>query len=330
MVTWVLVVTGLCVAAIGYMARGALGFQASAQVTARQNMRNIVAVQRGGALLENEQTVPDKSDSSLQLDPDQADFQPVKIAENRITFQKKLKYAQLSAIPPYAFALAQIAISITAFLLARSVFGTVLQLISLSSGPLLVGWFVESKMNNRFKRFDSDYPQFLLSFVGMLKIGLNPVQALEAAAGSLDERSLVREEIELMLERLKLGVSEERSIGSFGEDVNHPEIELFVQSLILSRRVGGNLSETVDRLSRQVRKRQHFRQSAQAAVGLQRGSIMFILAILVGLEGYLYIVWPECVITTWTDPGATKVAQVGLAMILIGLYWVRQVTKIRV
>jgi tight adherence protein B len=193
-----------------------------------------------------------------------------------------------------------------------------------------VGWFVETRMKKRFNRFDADYPQFLLSFVGMLKIGLNPIQALEAASGSLDERSLVRVEVELMLERLKLGVSEERSIGSFGEDVNHPEIELFVQSLILSRRVGGNLSETVDRLSRQVRKRQHFRQSAEAAVGLQRGSIIFILAILVGLEGYLYLVWPECVITTWTDPGATKVAQVGLTMILIGLYWVRQVTKIRV
>jgi Flp pilus assembly protein TadB len=103
-----------------------------------------------------------------------------------------------------------------------------------------------------------------------------------------------------------------------------------VQALLLSRRVGGNLSETVDRLARQVRKRQHFRASAQAAVGLQRGSILFILGILVSLEAYLYLAWPECVIITWTDPSASKVAQGGLAMILLGMYWVLQVTKIRV
>jgi hypothetical protein len=36
------------------------------------------------------------------------------------------------------------------------------------------------------------------------------------------------------------------------------------------------------------------------------------------------------VITTWTDPSASKGAQFGLAMILTGLYWVVQVTKIRV
>jgi tight adherence protein B len=222
------------------------------------------------------------------------------------------------------------AISVTAFLLARQWFFLLLQLMALTTGPLIVNAFINYRINSRFKRFDRDFPQFLLSFVGMLKTGLNPMQALEACAINLEDASLVRQEVELMLERLRLGVSEERSIGSFGEDINHSEIELFVQSLLLSRRVGGNLSETVDRLARQVRKRQHFRGSAQAAVGLQRGSILFILGILVSLEFYLYLAWPECVIVTWTDPTAAGVAQGGLTMIMIGMYWVIQVTKIRV
>ena len=202
MVMWVLAATFLCVALIGYMARGVLGLQSSSQVSARQNIRTIVAVQRGATSSAEQELFLERASPSIQLDPDQADIQPVKIAENRISFQKKLKYAQLSTIPPYAFAVAQIVVSVAAFLLARSVFGTVLQLLALTSGPLLIGWFVEMRMKNRFQQFDRDYPQFLLSFVGMLKIGLNPVQALEAAAGALDERSLVRAEVELMLERL--------------------------------------------------------------------------------------------------------------------------------
>jgi tight adherence protein B len=140
----------------------------------------------------------------------------------------------------------------------------------------------------------------------------------------------VKQEVELMLERLRLGVAEERSIGSFGEDINHPEIELFVQALLLGRSVGGSLSDTLDRLAKQVRKRQYFRKSAAAAVGLQRGSIWFILAVLGGLELYLYLQWPETVILTWTNPMGRQVGQAGLIGIIIGLWWVRKVTEIKV
>jgi tight adherence protein B len=252
------------------------------------------------------------------------------VSDTRLTLRKRLKYAQLSQIPPYAFAAAQVVISLVSTAIARQFFDLPLQLISLVVGPLLVNSLLNLKVDSRFKRFDADYPQFLLSLVGLLKTGMNPLQALEAAAEALEPDALVRVEVEIMLERLKLGVSEERSIGSFGEDIYHPEIELFVQALILSRRVGGNLSDTLDRLAKQVRKRQYFRNSAKAAVGLQRGSIWFILAILMALEGYLYFQWPECVIKTWTDPKGRTVGQVGLIGILLGLWWVHQVTKIKV
>jgi tight adherence protein B len=226
--------------------------------------------------------------------------------------------------------LAQILISLAAFLVTRQYFDTVLQFMSLLTGPLFMNWLLTMKMERRSNAFDADYPQFLLSLAGLLKTGLNPIQGLQAAAEGLEESSLVRSEVQLMLERLKLGVPEERSVGSFGEDVYHPEIELFVQALILSRRVGGNLSDTLDRLSKQVRKRQYFRKSAVAAVGLQRGSIWFILFILASLEIYLFFSWRECVVVPWTHPIGRPVCQAGLIGIILGLFWVRQVTKIKV
>ena len=253
-----------------------------------------------------------------------------KISDTRLTLRKRLKYAQLSHIPPYAFALAQVVVSLVSIAIVRQFFDLPLQLMSLAVGPLLMNWLLNAKVDSRFMKFDADYPSFLLSLVGLLKTGMNPVQALGAAAEALEPDALVKVEVELMLERLKLGVSEERSIGSFGEDIYHPEIELFVQALILSRRVGGNLSETLDRLAKQVRKRQYFRSSANAAVGLQRGSIWFILAVLMGLEAYLYLQWPECITLTWTHPLGRKAGQAGLIGIILGLWWVRQVTKLKV
>lgn len=327
---WAIVAALLGLGAVAYMARGALGFGSSSDVAVRQSIRSMVAAQRDDTALNPRGEYSYASNNRSSERDEAVENVAMPSSDNKLTLEKRLKFAQLSAIPPYVFALAQISIGVTGFLTARLWFHLPLQLMALAVGPLVVNGFINFRLNSRFKRFDRDYPQFLLSFVGMLKTGLNPMQALEACAANLEDRSLVRQEVELMLERLRLGVSEERSIGSFGEDINHPEIELFVQSLLLSRRVGGNLSEVVDRLARQVRKRQHFRASAVAAVGLQRGSILFIMAILVSLEGYLYVMWPECVITTWTDPGASKVAQGGLCAIIFGLWWVAQVTKIRV
>jgi Flp pilus assembly protein TadB len=327
MTVWLVAASVLLFGAIAYMARGAFGFGASPDVAVRHTIRDMVAAQRVESAADMRSSLAGAPRAPVS---DENFDAGVSTNHDQLTLQKRLKYAQLSEYPPYLFAIAQIVLSVAAFLLVRPYCYELLQIFSLSTGPLLVNGFITLRINNRVNRFDKDFPAFLLSFVGMLKTGLNPLQALDACASNLEPNSLVRQEVELMLERLRLGVSEERSIGSFGEDINHPEIELFVQSLLLSRRVGGNLSETIDRLARQTRKRQRFRAAAKAAVAMQRGSILFILAILVFLEVYLYIAWPECVITTWTHPSASKGAQFGLAMILTGLYWVMQVTKIKV
>jgi tight adherence protein B len=159
---------------------------------------------------------------------------------------------------------------------------------------------------------------------------MNPMTGLETAAKGLSEFSALRAEVEMMIERLRFGVPEDKSIGAFGEDIYHPEIELFVQALLLSMRVGGTLSDTLERLAKQVRKRQFFRESANAAVGLQRGSIWFILLILTGLETYLYFIYPESIVGALKDEVGWQVWQFGILAIVAGMFWVRQVTKIKV
>ena len=313
-----------CCLVVALVVRLPISGRAISPFSTRQNIRNIILSQREARDSVNNKEGPSVVATALQEETVE------RSAENRLTIRKKLRFAQLPNVPPYAFSLAQIFVSLVMFLITSMFFDSVLQIIALLSGAVFMNWLLNRRIDRRFERFDADYPQFLLAFVGMLKTGLNPIQGLQAAAEGLEEGSLVREEVQIMLERLRMGVSEERSIGSFGEDIHHPEIELFVQALILSRRVGGNLSATIDRLSKQVRRRQFFRRSANAAVGLQRGSIWFILGILMALEGYLYFVWPECVTITWTHPTGRSVGQAGLTGIVIGLFWIRQVTKLRV
>jgi tight adherence protein B len=252
-----------------------------------------------------------------------------KVTSSKLTIKKRLKFAQLP-IPVVAFHSLEVGISILAFIVVSMYMNIILQLMSLLTGPLFMRWLVNSKLEKRMKRFDVDYPQFLLSLVGLLKTGMNPVQGLEAAAQGLEPDSLVREEVEMMIERLRFGVSEDKSIGAFGEDVYHPEIELFVQALLLSRRVGGTLSDTLERLAKQVRKRQYFRSAAVSAVGMQRGSIWIIIFMLCAMQFYMYLMYPDMIMAGLNDETGWQVWQVGICVILLGIFWVRQVTKIRV
>ena len=254
---------------------------------------------------------------------------PIRRASGKLTLERKLRYASWS-ITPLIFHVCSLVISFVVMGLASINFSIIYVALCIVAGPIAMNAALNFSTNRKFKAFDQDYAPFLLSVVGLLKTGMNPMNGIEAAAKGLSEDSSVRAEVEMMIERLRFGVPEDKSIGAFGEDIYHPEIELFVQALLLSRRVGGTLSDTLERLSKQVRKRQYFRESANAAVGLQRGSIWFILVILAGLEAYLYFVYPEAVVGAMKNEIGWKVWQFGLTVIALGMLWVRQVTKIRV
>jgi tight adherence protein B len=247
-----------------------------------------------------------------------------------LTLEMKLKYANLAWMPPFMVSILQIFVSLFFFWLAYSYLRTVMQIVSIFTGPILVNGWINKRMKKRTHKFDKDFAQFLLSVVGMLKTGLNTVQSLQAASESLDDDSLVKTEVELMIERVSLGVPEEDSIGAFGEDINQPEIELFVQALILSRRLGGTLSDTLDRLSKQVRKRQAFNREASSAVSQQSGSIWVIIGIIGAVQLYMYFMAPKMVIGAWTDPKLAGIAQSTIVIVLFALLMMKKVTNLKV
>ncbi len=299
------------------------GSSVSKKTTNKSQIQNIMQAQRSNGSLSKAEMKANKLDKVLLTAEKKV------ITSGTMTIEKKLRYARWK-MPPIVFRVLQVVISLVAVFMANIFFDWPIICFTIFTGPIVMNFLVGLAMNRRFKAFDKDYPSFLLNVVSMLRIGMNVVTAIQSAAEGLNPDSLVREEVTLMLDRLKLGVSEDKSIGAFGEDINHPEIELFVQAVILSRRLGGNLSDTLDRLSQQVRKRQFFRSSAEAAVSLQRGSIWVILGIMVALEGYILITSPDLIMTAIHDDFGWLVWQGAVVTIFIGILWVRQVTKIKV
>ena len=250
-------------------------------------------------------------------------------ANDKESLEKRLLYANWP-ITPFQFRAIQIVATILLFLVVRPNFGYAIQALVLLITPLMVGAVLEYCVKRRFNHFDEDYPVLLLSFVGLLKTGMSTIVGLESAAKGLEEGSLVKSEVELLIERLRVGMTEDQAINAFGEDIPHPELELFVQSLILSRRVGGQLSETLERLAKQVRKRQQFRQQAIGAVGMERSSLWAIAGIMSLLLGYLVVASPELILPAFSNPVGKNIFEGGIFCVVVGMYWSRVVTDIKV
>lgn len=246
-----------------------------------------------------------------------------------LTLSRKLRYAQWRLAPP-TFHLLSAGISSIVLVALVPYTNTFIHALSIASGPMIMSGLLTRAIDRRANAFDADYPQFLLSVVGLLKTGLTPITALETAAKSLKEHSLVRQEILKMVERIRVGVLEDASIGVFGETILHPEIELFVQVLLLNNRLGGTLSDSLERLSKQVRKRQYFKSSAVSAVALQRGSLVAILGILVSLQAYIGVLCPHLVLDGMRSPIGWQVWQGCGAAVITSFIWVRKVTRIKV
>ena len=278
--------------------------------------------------------ISEEGDDSFSVGQSGKDWQQtVEVEPDRVrgvTLSMRLRYANLAWMPPYVVSLLQILISLVAFAIAYVYLRLPLQITAAFVGPMSVNWWINRRIRKRVQRFDADFAHFLLSVVGMLKTGLNPVQALESAADSLEDESSVRQEVELMLERVRMGVSEDRSIGSFGEDIDQPEIELFVQALLLSRRVGGTLSDTLDRLAKQIRKRQTFKLAANGAVSMQRGSIYAIILVIVGVQFYMFLIAPDMVVGAWTHPKLAGWAQCSVVITFLAILLINKLTKIKI
>lgn len=299
----------------------------------QSNLRNLVVAQRQRSAAAARGEIIGDSQEALSLAfaaAEEGGLSKKQVQSASVmTLTKKLRYAKWP-ITEVQFRGIQFFTSLVFFIPALIVATVYIQILAAVMGWLIPPWILDRALTRRFDMFDQDYPVLLLSYVSLLKTGMSPIPGLEAAGKGLEHDSLVRAEISLLIERLRLGLSEEQAISAFGEDVAHPELELFVQSLILSRRVGGQLSATLERLAKQVRKRQEFRKKAVAAVAMERSSLHMI-ALIMGLL-MIYLSWtaPQLVFPAFSHPLGNKIFQCGIMLIVFGFYWSSQVTKIKI
>ncbi len=203
------------------------------------------------------------------------------VAEGLKTFKKSLvdstqcKKAGISVTSQNRIANILLGSTVAITVLAL-VTGNFFFLLLVAVPPLVARLYISSKMAKRVSAFDKDFAALLLSLASSLKAGVDATSALERSVELFPNESVMHEELAAFVRELASGTREDEAIGAFASSVDHPDIELFRRSFLLSRKQGASLSMCLQRLARFTRQRQSFRRKIAASLAMQKLSAIGI------------------------------------------------------
>ncbi|MCX5714631.1 MAG: type II secretion system F family protein [Candidatus Omnitrophica bacterium] len=149
----------------------------------------------------------------------------------------------------------------------------------LAAVGVVVGFFVPNlvikiREGKRKHLFNVQLLDAIMVLSSSLKGGLSLLQALEV----LEEEMLapMRQEIGLVVRENRMGVSIEDSLKHLGKRMNMEELSMVINSILVAREAGGDLTKVLSRLATTIRDNRKLRDSIRTLTlqGRMQGIIM--------------------------------------------------------
>ena len=189
-----------------------------------------------------------------------------------------------------------------------------------------VAWIVMRR--RRRLKLVAQLPDGLSMMVGSIRAGSSLVQALNMVVQECP--APLSQELSLLLREQRLGLTLDDSLRGMAHRLQMEEIDLFVSALTIAREVGGNLSETLERLASTLRAKAAMegKISALTSQGKLQGVIVGLLPLLLG--SVLYVLDPEAMLPMFTTWYGWCVMAAVFTMLLLGAFFIRKIVTIDV
>jgi tight adherence protein B len=216
-----------------------------------------------------------------------------------------------------------------AFLVTLAASGLwVLALIVATFSGLLPGAAFRFLKARRQQQFVQQLPEALQAMAGAMKAGASVVQAIEILVA--ETRGPIAQEWGLFLRELRVGVSYDDALGNLMTRVPSEELRLVVAGMRISREIGGNLAETLERLADTLRRKIEMEGKIKAltAQGRMQGIVMTLLPVFLGVV--LYYMEPEYMGKMFTEVFGWITIAVILVVLSVGYFFIRKIVNIDV
>ena len=186
--------------------------------------------------------------------------------------------------------------------------------VGLGLPHLIIG----SMIKKRIKSFITLFPDALDLIVRGLRSGLPLSESISIVANEIDDP--VGSEFRIVKDQIKLGKTVDDALWQTSDRIDNAEFKFFVISLAIQKETGGNLAETLAKLSDLLRRRQQMKLKIKAMASEGKasayivGALPFVMFIALTVLNYDYAS------VLFTDPRGIMAALVGLAWMAIGVF----------
>lgn len=180
----------------------------------------------------------------------------------------------------------------------------------------------------RRKSLIRQLPDTLDSLVGALRSGLSIQQSLGLMSEQLPAPS--SQEIGLVVRKLRMGVAMDEVLQELEQRANSPEYTMFTTSMRIAREVGGNLTESLERLADTMRKKLAMEDKIDALTsqGKLQGIIVGCLPLF--LMWVLTLMEPEAMAPLFNTLIGYGVLTVIFLLELVGFILIKKIVTIDV
>jgi tight adherence protein B len=161
-----------------------------------------------------------------------------------------------------------------------------------------------------------------------IRAGQSITQSMERVVENL--RGPFPQELGLILNKVRLGMSVEDSIAEFADRIPRQDVQMLATAIIVLKETGGNLAETFTTIVMTIRERQKVEKKIQALTAqgqMQAIIITFVPFVLIGL---FFLIDPNYIMPLFTKPLGWFFLLLMVTLQMIGLVMMKKIVTIKV
>jgi tight adherence protein B len=188
--------------------------------------------------------------------------------------------------------------------------------------------FLVYKRQQRMKKFSKHFPDALDMMARAIRAGYALAGGIQLVGEEMPDP--VGEELRRVFEEIRLGLEPSDALEKLGQRIPTDDVRFFCTAIRIQRTAGGNLAETLERLSEVIRERFKLLSHAHAIAAQQRWGAIFVGSSPLSLAILLRLLNPNYFDEAIKHPAGQTMLLVGLALEVVGFVMIWRIAKIKV
>ncbi len=232
-------------------------------------------------------------------------------------------------IDPAKLYIVNIVSLVLVFIISWLASGTlVIALIASAAGAWAPSWLYGFFRARRQKQFLFDLPDFLLALANSMRAGGNLSTALDTVLAEIS--GPLKQEFGLLQRELRMGTEYTVALDNLCQRMPLQELALVSSGIKISREIGGQLADTLERLGETIRRKLEMegKINSLTAQGKYQGVVMAALPLFLAL--IIYHIEPVAMSRLWSEPVGWAVCVLIVVFELLGYHFIKKIVTIDV